>query len=268
MRIGGLFALSFALASCAPEPPGGQVLARVDGVDITRRDLLVELTASGAPADVDVDNAQPAMLDRIVARTILVAEAKRQAVDRSPEYLGLERRGRDLLLVEQLRQRIAGRLPAPSGAEIDRYLAQNARAFDERSLLQVDRIAAEEGKASGVGRALSNDDVAKALNQQGRNYGRGVTVLDSLDLPPVHVAALMADPGKPVALHQDGQLFIDQLLANVAAPPSPTERRRIAVARLTDIQARAAFDRFFQGLKVRAKIDYQPVHDPRKTAKN
>jgi hypothetical protein len=42
-----LLLLAAFVCSCTPAAPSGQVVARVDGEEITRRDLQVELQASG-----------------------------------------------------------------------------------------------------------------------------------------------------------------------------------------------------------------------------
>ncbi|MDD1453122.1 hypothetical protein NHF48_022910 [Sphingomonas sp. H160509] len=63
-------------------------MARIDGMEVTRRDILIELMASGAPADVDTQTVQPALLDRIIVRKLLAEEARRQSVDRSPRIPG------------------------------------------------------------------------------------------------------------------------------------------------------------------------------------
>lgn len=115
-----------AIAGCTGAPPTGQVVARVNGVEITRRDILIELVARGAPADVDTRKIQPELLDQIIVRKLLAAEARRRLIDRSPEFVGEERRDRELLLGKHLLQRMVGTLPPPTQKAVARYVA-NAR---------------------------------------------------------------------------------------------------------------------------------------------
>ena len=96
---------ALALTACGSPEPTGQVIARLDGSDITRRDLLVELQATAGGLDADLATAEPALLRRVADRRLLAAEARRRRIDRSPEYLGLERRAREELLVALLDRR-------------------------------------------------------------------------------------------------------------------------------------------------------------------
>ncbi|HEX8485484.1 hypothetical protein [Sphingomonas sp.] len=153
MSRGWVIALSLALAGCSKGPPTGQVLARVNDVEITRRDVLIELMASGAPADADTRRVQPELLDRIVTRKLLAEEARRLSVDRSPEFLGEERRSRETILAEQLMRRLIGRLPPPSDDAITRFVADNAPRFDGNPRLGTDMAERRRFAAATLGAA-------------------------------------------------------------------------------------------------------------------
>jgi hypothetical protein len=126
IRPGALLML-LVLSACNVLPPSGQVVARVNGIEITRRDVLIELLASGAPADVDTRTVQPELVDRIIIRKLLAKEAERQLIDRSPEFVGAVRRNREILLGETLLQRMAARMPSPSPDAVRRLLKQDSK---------------------------------------------------------------------------------------------------------------------------------------------
>lgn len=126
IRRGALLML-LVLNACEVSPPSGQVVARVDGIEITRRDVLIELLASGAPADVDTRTAEPEMIDRVIIRKLLAKEAEKQFIDRSPEFVGAVRRNREILLGESLLQRMAAQIPSPSSDAVQRLIKQDSR---------------------------------------------------------------------------------------------------------------------------------------------
>ncbi len=251
--------LLLALAGCSEGPPAGQVVARVNGTDITRRDVLLELVASGAPADVDTRTIAPALLDRIVASKLLAAEARRRSIDRSPEFLGRDRRNREQILGEELARRLIGRLPPPSPAEIAQYVEENRARLDQRRIFTIDRIVPDGPvDPAAIGSLESAGAVEAWLVHAGQSFTRSALAVDSLSLSPGHLSLLDAYHGRPVAITGDGPTSIDQIVASVPAPIAPADRARTAAGILRDRQSRQLMDRTLDRLRARAEIAYQP----------
>ena len=107
------------LTACHSSPPTGQVIAVVDGVDVT----LAELNSEGRARNLAIgsDRAQrDAAIADLVKRRLLVRAAESRGLDRTPEFILAERRARDILLAQQL---VSVRL-----AETDRTAANGQRA--------------------------------------------------------------------------------------------------------------------------------------------
>lgn len=255
-------------SSCAQSPPSGQVVARVDGIEITRRDVLIELMASGAPADVDTNTAQPALLDRIIVRKLFAEEARRQAVDRSPEFLGQERRSRELILGEQLAQRVVGRLPPPPPAEVARFIAANRVRFDHRQMFRIDRIILATRRDVATMHLSSNDLIADWLRQQGAAFERVLVDVDSMTLTPVQEARLEAAHGHPFPAGTGDAASIDQVIATVPQPTTAAQRADVATVLLRDMAARQAIDMMTARLRGAAQIDYAPRRQPSQGAQD
>lgn len=237
------------------------MVARVDGDDITRRDLQVEFLASGAPADVDLKSIQGALLDQIVTRKLLAAQARRTGIDRTPDYLAAMRRDREMLLVDAFGDRAYELARPPTGADVARFVAENGALFDRRRLLVVDRIeaAAPSVALATIEAARSNDDVAAMLKGRGQSVRRTEITLDTLETPQGKLSALDAKPaGSPVASYADGVLQVDALLSSRSMPIPPGERAALAKSLLSRARAENWVDRETARLRAQAQIDYQP----------
>lgn len=128
MALGGI---GIVPAGCADRPPTGQVLASVDGDDVTKRDLAVEAALTRLPPG-------PVTLNAIVDRKLLVRRAKRERLEMTPEYLAAVRRFREATLATLAVQQVTGTLPAPGDAAVRAYAAAHDWRFAGRRLVEVE----------------------------------------------------------------------------------------------------------------------------------
>lgn len=132
---GAALALALALlaGACgrsAPAPaPAGQVVARVDGVEITRRELAFELEADPQWRGLGGIAAQRGALAALVERKLLAAAAQRAQVDRDPDFLLARRRMGEQLLAARLADRLADETAVPDEAALDRFIGANPALF-------------------------------------------------------------------------------------------------------------------------------------------
>ena len=119
---------SLMLFACQPATSPGQVVAVVDGVDVTSRELRQEtLSAHGQAAQ------EP--LDRLVARKILAREATLRNLDEDGRFHFALRRARDELLVDALRRALDQASAEPTASEIDALLEAQPWRFAKRSVI-------------------------------------------------------------------------------------------------------------------------------------
>ncbi len=147
-----LFAVAAVLAGCS-KAPGSPVLVEGGGVRITADDLKARANLEapltrGALAD---PAKKREYLDRMVDQEVLVAEARRQGLDRDPD---LEATIKQMLVQRLVRQRLTKQTSwVPTQAELmAEYEKQKASyPVPERARVQVVAIRGEAG-----GRALSD----------------------------------------------------------------------------------------------------------------
>jgi hypothetical protein len=89
------------LTACNPEVPTGQVIAVVNGEEITTAELNAEARARNLTIGTDAAQRDLAIAD-LVKRKLLVQAAEGRGLDRTPEFVVANRRLRDILLAQQL----------------------------------------------------------------------------------------------------------------------------------------------------------------------
>lgn len=177
----------------------GQVLASVDGQEITIHQLNTEMSKVAGTA------APRQMLDGLVARQVLVNEAKKQKLDSDPAVLAELERARDLVLAQSYVRLKIGMPQRPTAQEIEDFYQQNPDAFAQRKqfefaqlVISINNLTPELNELMGSNRSL--DDIANWLDSRHIQYARLQVVKSSGDLP--------AEMLKSFKTMDKGRLFI------------------------------------------------------------
>ena len=118
------------LSSCERPAPVGQVVASIDGADITMREIGHELGDTQSDAQ-----RRPQTLEQVVTRKILAQEAEKRALQRTGEYHFALRAAREALLVDALRRDVRAGLAKPDAQAIDKEMAQHPWLYGDRFAL-------------------------------------------------------------------------------------------------------------------------------------
>lgn len=246
-----------ALAACTNKQPTGQVVALVDGEEVTRRDLATEPVGGQGEAA----QAQPALLRGVIDRKLAAAEARRLQLDRMPEYVAQAQRLEEVVLSRTLFERWAAEMPAPPPKAIADYVARNPQRFAHRKLFLVDRIQARgEGIEPQALKPLQTGDaVATYLSSRSLPFQRGQAVIDSASLPSELYAQLKSlRTGYPLAIADGDKLVVLAVIQARDAPLPEAEQSAQAVAALKQ----AAIRERLASLRKKSTIAYQPGFRP------
>ncbi len=255
--------LMLALAGCGGVP-AGQVQAHVNGREISDRAVAAEL-ASANLADGDAGAARAA-LDKVIARDLIVEEARREGLDKTPDYLALRDRADDLVLADMMVRRWAGTLTAPGQAEIDHYVAANPLRFDQRALIAVDQIEASgQGPAVAALAPLHNMDAVEAMLRTSRASVRRIAqVLDTALIDQATARRLVtAPPGEPIVLAAPAKGGADwRIIAVTRNDPAPIPadmRASLAGEALRQQQIAHRLDALRSGARIAYRADLDPA---------
>lgn len=133
------------LSACSDVSPSSQVLASVDGDDITTAELEHERDQSGAPRHADISKT---LLDAMVKRRVLAQVSEQMGLEQDTGYHLELRRVREQLLVEVLYRRLEGTVDDPSADRVAQFINDHPWRFDKRRVLYLSHTP--EGTTSDI----------------------------------------------------------------------------------------------------------------------
>jgi EpsD family peptidyl-prolyl cis-trans isomerase len=265
---GGAMIATLLLAGCHKEPKG-QVVAIVNGDEISMQELNAELQGVRIPDNVDRKVLRKEILERLIDRKLIVQKAKDQGVDKTPDYVAQKRRLDDNLLVSMLGQKIAQTVPVPDDRDINQYINDNPSLFAQRQRLLLDQLQFDAPKdvkrLLALRDAHSLDAVAAGLQQLGISFTRGKGVIDTGRLDPQLMKKINELPaGEPFILPSSGK-FVASVIISRDTIGTPSD---VARAVATEAVRRRALVKESQAQVVRARkeaeIQYQSGFEPAK----
>jgi EpsD family peptidyl-prolyl cis-trans isomerase len=139
-----LAVLAVGLAACndkkGGDKPTGQVVAQLDGEDITQLEVNAELQGTPIPPAMTRRDAEKVALNNIVTRRMLATTAEERELHKTPNFLLQERRTAEQLRVQALARDIAAKVATPTRDEADKFIEENPLMFRDRKFFILDQI--------------------------------------------------------------------------------------------------------------------------------
>lgn len=243
----------------------GQVVASVDGDEITVFELNAEMQASQVPPGTDRKLAEQMALQRIIERKILVKIAREQKLDKTPAFLIQERRADELILTTMLRDKIAGGIAQPTDAEIAQYQAQHPDRFVQRKIYTIEQVVfpppSSADKLKQFAPLKTLDQLTAKLAADGIQFRRAPSQIDTAALPPEIAGKIAALPPQEMFILPTQQGLTANIITSTAVVPLPADQARdLAINALrTERFSKAADAQLNERLKkARETVKYQP----------
>lgn len=249
----------------------GQVVATVNGEEITALELRQELGGFSSRDPKVMQAAQQQALQQLILKRILVAKAKDMKLDKGAEFAIQKRRAEEGILVQQFQRQIAGSAAVPTRQEAETYIANNPQKFSDRRILIVDQVVAAPAKISPEKiKALNTLEEVKALfAAEGVQFQQSVATLDTLSVDPRLLTEInKLPPGEVFVLPQGGALLFNRVADTRSVPLTGdaavafatnvlrSERARDLVAKQVELERKSA----------ESKITYNEAYKPQKPA--
>lgn len=188
-RITLLAGLALALAACADKQPlpDGQVVATIDGKDITIHELNAEVALLRASESTPRKLVEQVALARVIERKMLTNEARKRKLDASPQFLLARSRAEEGLMVQALQADIQSKVPAPTREAAQKFIEDNPQVFADRKLFTVDQIQflqPETFDTLPLKEARTMSDVEAILLQANIEFRRAPQQIDTLVVNP------------------------------------------------------------------------------------
>jgi len=248
--------------------PTGQVVATVNGKEVTLRELQAELGGASFADARQQKIAQERALEMIVARRLLADAARAQGLDKTPDFALAEQRAVDSLLAQALQVKVATSVPAPSPEEVSRYITDHPASFSNRTVYEIDQIRFprpnDPSVLNGLKPLTTLPDIASYLAAHHLPYQQGGGELDALQLDPAAAETIAKKPNE-VFVIPIGNLILAGQIKGAKVTPVPTDQAtKIATAILTrQHRQEAAQLEIASVLRAGVKnVRYNPAYQP------
>lgn len=248
--------------------PKGQVVATVNGQEITITELNREL-GGASPANPEQRKAlEQAALQSIITRTLAAQAAKEQKLDKTPQFAQQELQARDAMLVGALQRKIAATVPNPTRSDAEKFISEHPNMFAQRRVMVVDQIITGrfDDKLMKEFQPLNTlEEVQAVLDRENVEYQRTTTVLDTLNAPEgLSQTLLKLPPGEVFVFPRGNAVFINQIRDSRTVPFTGDRAVNFATAGLKQTRVQEALARQLETLRKAAegKITYNDKYKP------
>ncbi len=178
------------LSACGSEQidkEPGQALVSVDGEEITMLQLNDELSRTKIQPE-QLESVKKQLLESIVDRQLMKAEAQRNKLDRTPHVMQAITRAKTQIIAQAYLQNIASEIENPTPVEVNEFYQGHPEFFAQRKKynLSIVRFAKNEYNdelKSAFSAAKSLNDVTKWLDKHNIPYLHEEITRDTAQMP-------------------------------------------------------------------------------------
>ena len=270
--LGTLFFLAIVLTGCDnKEKKPGQALVRVNNEEITILQINDELQRAGVQAG-QLEAASKQLLESLIDRQLILAEAERNKLDRTPEVMQAIERARVQIIAQAFLQGITTKTPRPSRVEIDNYYQEHPEYFAKRkefdlTQLVISNKSFSDALKSFLDSAKSLDEIAAWMDKYGVQYTRTQATRTGADLPAEAVSKLVEMPlGKLFMVGEGDNKVINVLTAVKDSPVTASNAAPQIEQYLFNKKIKEAAAVEIAHLRSLAKIEYLGASAPTATS--
>lgn len=250
------------LSACGnKEKKAGQALVRVNGEEITVLQINDELNRAGVKAEQQ-EAATKQLLESLIDRQLIMAEAKRNKIERTPEVMQAIERAKAQIIAQAYLKSIVSKIAKPSVAEIDDYFQKHPEYFIQRKQFDMQQIAIATKDFSSelklaVDSAKSLDEVAAWLDRHNVRYARGQLSRSTTDLPEQMVAKLKEMKRGQLFIVNEGENSMLNSITDIKDSPVTAKNAAPQIEQyLINKKTKEAADAEIKHLRSSAKIEY------------
>ncbi|MDL2354331.1 MAG: EpsD family peptidyl-prolyl cis-trans isomerase [Pseudomonadota bacterium] len=256
-------ALLAGLAGCGAKggDKPGQALASVNGAEITVLQLNEELLHAGVgPAQQEAASKQ--LLQVLIDRQLLQAEATREKLDRDPKVMQAVERARATIVAQEYLRRRLGTPARPGAAEVQAYFAANPQFFAQRKQFSLNELVIASADLTpalkdAADAARSLDDVAAWMAAHKVRFARTQVARSTADLNAEMAAAMLAMPKNKLFFVKEGERSLLIAIADIREAPVPLEVAAQQIEQfLAARRGKEAVAAELSRLRASARIDY------------
>jgi EpsD family peptidyl-prolyl cis-trans isomerase len=250
-----LLALAATATGCREHQTGGQVIATVNGQEITPQDLQAEARSNPALAQADTS----VLLQRVIARALLAQAAHSRQMDRYPGYPSDIARLKQDFIAQRLVRSSLTTPPTPTPADLAKVMADNPYSFARRQNVTVDDITMQppSGSMQSLEALKYPSDIMARVTRLSIPNSRKTLTLDTAKVPPALAAKLSTqDLGELFFVRDDNQLAAMTVTARTPVAATPQEQEASATQIFQSAKVQDQIEALVAQLRSAAKIVY------------
>ncbi len=182
--------MSVLLAGCGTgddEAPTGQVVATVNGEEITLSELNQELGNAKSENAEEQKQITALALASIVNRYLLSDAAEEQGLDNTPAAAMTKKKAEQLALIDLLNKQFQSSAPKPSAEEARQFVNDNPQTFSKRENIIVQQLIVpviDQAVVLQMEPLDTLDEIEQLLANNNIEYTSTFGTVDTLTIPP------------------------------------------------------------------------------------
>jgi peptidyl-prolyl cis-trans isomerase C len=244
----------------------GQVLAVVNGDEITVDELNAELKVTPLPPTMDKKLAHRFVLQQIVERKLLAQTAIDQGFDRDPAYVIEQRRMNEDLLVEMFAKKAADAISIPDAKAVDAFIAANPIMFDQRTRYALNQVTfdlpSDPARLKILESAQDMATVKAQLASLGIAFQEGTGTMDSGIVDPQTMTKILQNKTEPFIAPAGSKVIVSIIAGEQKTPLTGEQARPFAAQALRAKQLEEIGRTRVTEAKAAAKLQYQTGYEP------
>ncbi|MBI5891296.1 MAG: peptidyl-prolyl cis-trans isomerase, EpsD family [Nitrosomonadales bacterium] len=219
-----MLGVALSLSACSgKEKQAGQSLVRVNGAEITVLQVNDELKRAGIKPEQQ-EAATRQLLESLIDRQLILAEALRNEADRSTDVVQAIERAKTQIITQAYLRTIGSSVGKPTATEIDDYYQKHPEYFSQRKKFDVQQLVIATKDFTGELRAVVNsasslEGIASWLDGHDVRYLRGQLSRSTTDLPEQMVEKLKEMHKGQIFIVNEGENSMINLITNIRISP-------------------------------------------------
>jgi len=225
-----------ALAGCkgTHDAPKGQVIATVNGSEITVADLREEMALAAGVGGGGQE--QRAALQSVITRKIIAQAAAKEGVEQLPSTAVIRSKALDGVLVDALLRKYRASVPLPSADEARQYVSEHPSSFAQRRIQIVDQYIVDQATPDllkALDASTTQEAALGVLAKFKVPYHHVVGTIDALTIDGDEAEKIAALPPHGVFIAPEGGgLRVNYIRDTVIEPISADDAQKVALETL------------------------------------
>ncbi len=257
--------LFLATSGCGRKAEG-QVLAVVNGDEVTVDELNAEIKVTPLPPTMDKKLAHRYILQQIVERKLLAQTAIDQGFDRDPAYIIEQRRMNEDLLVEMFAKKAADAISVPDTKTVDAFIAANPIMFEQRTRYALSQLTfdlpSDPARLKILESAQDMATVKSQLSSLGIAFQEGSGTMDSGIVDAQTMTKILQNKSEPFIAPAGNKVIVSVIIGEQKTPLSGEQARPFAAQALRAKQLEEVGRTRVTEAKAAAKLQYQAGYEP------